>query len=378
MDDLQCKVEIAAAIEEDLKFASLESLSQHNFPIPTIQQTFETPHTPCNRILNWGNDIAWPRIIYHIEVNRDTEMLKRVTQRLESPGSAYVVHLASDVPGSVRDELIQHANNASSTSSSPMCILRGGYIVYLSSTDMQIIMNSMVWLLQNNPHWDFFVSLSGSDYPAMDGEALRGEIVREGGNRTWFVQKTYEGFPAHGLSFLSSHILERYKNYGIPCFADRTYHVIPGRRYWLASLVPSLKINKQITLSSGGIFHRSMVEFLVEDHRARAAYHYFRRFNKAAVEHYWQTLFTLPELGPLLYERSSCEMFWHKGRGGDGTHNTFLTMDVWDEAIEPALRGRIPFIRKFDSTEEREVLDRIDSFVRDDNEPRAMRCLCEY
>jgi len=374
----RCREEIEAAIDEDSKFASLDSLSQHDFAIPTMQQTFETPHT-CNRILNWGEDLAWPRIIYHIEVNGDTEMLKRVTRRLESPGSAYVVHLASDVPTSVRDELVQHANDASSSqSSSPMCILRGGQIVYLSSSDMQIVMNSMVWLLQNNPHWDFFVSLSGSDYPAMDGEALRGEIARGGGNRTWFAQ-TEEGFPAEDLSLLPSNLQKRYLSYGVPCSADRTYHVISGRRYWLASLVPSLKLNKQITLSSAGIFHRGMVEFLVKDRRARAAYHYFRRFHDSAVEHYWQTLFTLPELSPMLYERSACEMSWRKGRQthDDGSHNRFMSMDAWDEVIEPALRGRTPFIRKFDSTKEREVLDRIDSFVRDDDEPRAVRCLCQ-
>jgi hypothetical protein len=343
-----CRDEISAVIKQDSKYASLDSLDQDDFRLTTFPHTFATPEQ-CDLLQNWGFGLKWPRILYHIEVHKDTGMVMRVVERLQHEAHAFVIHLATDVPMQIETELRQYAQDSPSL----LCVVRGGIMVWRSSTDMQIIMSSMVWLLRSNPHWDFFVSLSGADYPTMDVDGLR-STIGEAGNRTWVHPDS--GPPR---SMLKWHRF-RFTRYGIACSVDRSYHKVKGRTFWLRKLVPSFKIGKTPPLSSGGIFHRSMVAFLVGDKRARAAYAYFRLLNVAGVEHYWSTIFTLPELDHLLIKRKPCSMSWTKGRGVDGTHNTYLSMDAWDEVIAPALRDQIPFIRKFDSIQEASVLDRID------------------
>ena len=95
---------------------------------------------------------------------------------------------------------------------------------------------------------------------------------------------------------------------------------------------------KSVTYSSGGIFHRKTLRFLVHDDRARAAFMFFRLTAPAAVEHYWSTVYTLADMEPLLSkdERQSVYMQWVKQGGRPvsdttrtKTSNTYLDMSQW-------------------------------------------------
>ena len=57
------------------------------------------------------------------------------------------------------------------------CAIRSGYIVYMSATDLQILFGTWQWLLNASSSWDFFVSLSGADYPSFDGATFNSMML---------------------------------------------------------------------------------------------------------------------------------------------------------------------------------------------------------
>ena len=343
--DITCKAQHNHELKRDKYFSSLKKLPSP-FPIQIFEQNVLTPKT-CFSLQNWGIPDSGPKIIFHIEVYKDLPMVKRTMRRLTHLNHAFMIHLASDVSYTKRQNITKWVEKQSS----PLCVVEGGYVVYKSSTDMEIIMTSMVWLLQHNTTWDFFISLSGADYPLLNVDSLRQRIQSEG-NRSWSVHKAMNKNHKN---------MERFYMTRLTCRQTRQTKLLTGhRKFWLKTLVPDFIPQKGYPLSSGGIFHRSMVKFLVSDDRARAAYMYFRLFPVAGVEHYWQTIYSLEELKNNITASLPCEMSWDEGREYDGTHNTFLTEKQWRSIIAPALKKRTPFIRKFNSIQERKVLNRID------------------
>lgn len=350
----KCEDEFKYELERDKHFASLSEL-----PSPFPVDTFDIPKPlskKCSSLMNWGNGKESPRIIFQIEVFNDVGIFKRVINRLSHPSHAFIVHVSMDVTTYTLKKLEKIAEDSSS---SLVCILHYGYTVWSSSTLIQIIMSSMIWLVNFKENWDFFVTLSGSDYPLLDVSLLRDEI-RAGGNKTWHIS-----------SDCPSVFASRFDYYFLTCQNDKKKikkKKISGRPFWLKTLVPKMIRKKSHSSQSGAMFHRDIVDFLVHDDRARAAFMFFRLFGFAADEHYTATVFSLPELQPKLIKKDFSMMEWNKGRGTgtngtkDGAHNTFLTLNEWSTIIQPALKKKVPFIRKFDSVKEKAVLDRIDSF----------------
>eukprot|EP00854_Cymbomonas_tetramitiformis_P014375 gene14375-17001_t len=103
-----------------------------------------------------------------------------------------------------------------------------------------------------------------------------------------------------------------------------------------------------------------MIDFLLTDDRARAAYMFFRLLMVAGVEHYWSSLFTLSELQSRTTNKVPCFMIWQGGRGANGIHNAYMTLNEWP-LIENYIKMGTPFARKFDSVRDRAVLDTIDN-----------------
>lgn len=354
----KCEDEKAYEIARDKYFASLTNETMPRpFPVDVPPLDFVT-NEQCEALSDFGKDPApdgSPRVVVHLEVYKDIPMIKRIIRRLaHERNHAFVVHLADDVNHDVIEQLAEYSAR---DSPAPLCVVQGGFITYLSSTDIRILFRSMQWLVEDSsgPTWDFFVSLSGADFPIMNGRTFSREL-KAAGSKTWFLKEQSRKDPYR---------TPRFEKYGMTCQeTSGEYEVIDGRTFWLKNLVPEIEADKHAPLSSGGIFHREMVEFLVRDDRARAAYMYFRHHNIAGVESYWPTIFTLPELRDKLLPRNSCAMYWAPvGRFRGATANSFMTMDTWDKYIKRAIDNGLPFIRKFDSEKEGKVLDRIEAYA---------------
>ena len=359
----ECEAEKSFELARDGEFGKLTSLPR---PFPLDDEfpiVLETPEQ-CAGLLK-GLSGPSPRVLVAIETYKQIGMVRRVVQRLSHQHSiGFLLHLASPVS-------LEHmlATRQLASSIPNVCVVRSGYIVYRTSTDMRILHSMWRWLLRVSPtSWDFFVSLSGSDYPAVDGATLSRLLLAKG-NVSW--RQPDRGMVAGQVNRSTAwpYAWHRFHDYGLGCEATRNYTRVSGRSFWLAKLAPDMSPSWTVPYSSGGIFHRDTIHFLVNDDRARAAYMFFRLFPTAGVEHYWATIYTLPDLAPLLTNATvvSCHMQWindggrleHQGKGGTA-HNTFLDMSQWS-AIEREIRLCTPFLRKFDLDLDQQVLDRIDA-----------------
>ena len=357
-------------------FAQLDSLPSP-FPVEAPNVTLQTPPT-CFR-LKGGS----PRVLFAIESFKQVEMVRRVVTRLEHLSHGFLLHTSSDVGANHTDAIIQLA-----ASTPRSCAVRSGYVVYLSASDLRILFGTWQWLLEEHQTnaWDFFVSLSGSDYPSFDGALLNALLARKG-NVSW-RQYSWAIDLEDADSDVSFAGPARMQTMGLTCHAELAYNQTncshagshagcalshdlrwQARTPWLFSLVPEIRAMKSITYSSGGIFHRETLRFLVHDDRARAAFMFFRLTAPAAVEHYWATVYTLPDLEPSLSkdELKSCHMQWVEWGGRPvsdpalaSTSNTYLDMSQWDK-VQKAMEGCTPFLRKFDPELDVDVLDRIDT-----------------
>ena len=362
----RCDEEKSFELARDRQLAKLTSLPtpfplDEGFPI-----TLETPQH-CMQLLQ-GLDVVQPRVLVAIESYKQIGLVRRVVQRLSHERSiGFLLHLAADVS-------VEHTVAARELASNTpdVCVLRSGYVVYRTSTDMRILFGMWRWLLHESTGWDFFISLSGADYPAVNGAKLI-QLLQRMGNVSWRLPE--RGMLAGELNRSSAWPVPglRFREYGLGCEATRNYTRVRGRTNWLARLVPAMSPRWTYPYSSGGIFHRNTIHFLVNDDRARAAYMFFRLFPVAGVEHYWATVYTLPDMAPFLTNvtLTSCHMQWRDSGGGGGrldmrkvnqstAHNTFLDISQWSN-IEQEITRCTPFLRKFDEVKEREVLDRIDA-----------------
>eukprot|EP00939_MAST-03C_sp_MAST-3C-sp1_P005507 g5507.t1 len=284
-------------------------------------------------------------------------------------------------------------------------VVRWGTMVYGSSTAMQIIVAGMKWFYDNySDGWDFFVPLTGQDYPLLPGSTLAKTLARSG-KRSWIVGEDMSAECASSISMpLSSTLMEQWGrmttlNYPCTIGGFKSVYRFKNRSPWLFGRGRGMPTNEQSekpgdsvttapsnfsresegvagsyslrfckgTTMSTGIFHRDAVAVLTRDPRALKAFAFFR-LSIIPEEHYWiSVLSSLGSFGeeesdrrPLLLQKSPCEMNWRRGHGADGIHNTYLTMkerDIIDDAIQ---KGRL-FARKFDEAIDSSILDYIDS-----------------
>jgi len=335
----ECEKERTHQVQRDMQFARMQQL-----PEIVDVETFRLEEMRgCSSVTRGMGPVA-PRVVFFMIVYKDFGMIERVVERLRLVGRhAFVLHITDDVSPDFEQQLLDLSERVDA-----VCILKGGYIAYESSTDVVVAFSYMSWLLGQGEDWDFTVLMSGADYPLMSGLRLNQELQRSG-NLTWDLSD-----PAWWP--------QRMTRWQTTCAAlgGSSREEVPGRDPWILRLLPEMQSMKGRSLLSTGILHRRAVAFLVEDLRARMAFNFFSLIFSGS-EHYIQSTLTLPAMRPHILRREAAYMSWTQGRmvGQGLVSNTFLTMEQWPQ-IGASIEMSVPFARKFDSVLDREVLDRID------------------
>ena len=84
---------------------------------------------------------------------------------------------------------------------------------------------------------------------------------------------------------------------------------------------------------STGVYAWDAARFLVDDPRARRAFHFFRRAGHGQVEHYWSSTLASWYSPRRLLDRDPALMSWHRGvyvGARHGVSNSFLTASELD------------------------------------------------
>jgi hypothetical protein len=108
-----------------------------------------------------GNNISKQvAIAYFILVHRFPAQFKRLFKALYHPANHYLIHLDKKASNSLYADLKEFLANYPNTH-----ILKSENVVWGGYSTVQAELNGMNYLLNLNTKWEFFINLSGQDYP---------------------------------------------------------------------------------------------------------------------------------------------------------------------------------------------------------------------
>ena len=334
-------------------FSSLKTLPTP-FPVQYFGIKFLTSN--CNNFYKvFPVDKERKNIIFMFLFYNDFEMIKRTIKKLTyDTYHHFLIVFPSDVDINLQKEIIEYYKGNETVS-----IVNCGYISYYSSKDMEIIYSINRWIIQM-PNWDFFIPLSQADYTLYPGIEVNNRI----GNKTW-CQENYDKYDKEDMKLIKYRFYDETR-YSCSQYPRSSILLNDGRFPWFFDLIKTeFKIGWLQPHSSGGIFNRETIEFLVNNDEARAIYMFIRGHPVAGVEHYWSSIFTFPYFKDKLNKKSSVLMSWEHGRKGQapGVSNTYLTINEY-EMIKKAYDDGTLFCRKFNSKIEKDILDKIDELYK--------------
>lgn len=132
-------------------------------------------------------------VAYFIQIAENTvDHLPRLLRRLYHPGNVYAIHFDLKIPQDVvrRAEADIRANSVYAQS---VHIMPSELITYRGISMLLNTINAMRLLLDNDAKWDYFINLSGADYPLVSAQLQRKLLAKEKGlnyftfapKRTW-------------------------------------------------------------------------------------------------------------------------------------------------------------------------------------------------
>jgi hypothetical protein len=141
------------------------------FQKPPLRNASNVPPDPNRFYDSYKGGVPLPpegaapavRLAFFFTVYADAQFVRRLLQRLYSPTHYYLLHLDASV-GSVSVEFEQQMR-ALADSHDNVFLTKDVPIVYGASTATILLTRAMAWFDKHATGWDYFVPLTGSDYP---------------------------------------------------------------------------------------------------------------------------------------------------------------------------------------------------------------------
>jgi hypothetical protein len=141
------------------------------FQRPPLRNASNVPPDPNRFYDSYKGGVSLPpeaaapavRLAFFFTVYADAQFVRRLLQRLYSPTHYYLLHLDASV-GSVSVEFEQQMR-ALADSHDNVFLTKDVPIVYGASTATILLTRAMAWFDKYATGWDYFVPLTGSDYP---------------------------------------------------------------------------------------------------------------------------------------------------------------------------------------------------------------------
>jgi hypothetical protein len=157
----------AAAIQP---LQAVDAGASKAFQQPSLQPA-DPPPPNADRFMDSSVGVNLPsvstppkvRLAFFFTVYADAPFVERLFKRLYSPTHYYMFHLDASV-GSVSVEFEQHMRKLADTHSN-VFLAKDVSIVYGASTATILLTRAMAWFDKYATGWDYFVPLTGSDYP---------------------------------------------------------------------------------------------------------------------------------------------------------------------------------------------------------------------
>ncbi|SDQ09733.1 Core-2/I-Branching enzyme [Chryseobacterium soldanellicola] len=184
------------------------------------------------------------RIAYFIMVHHKPEVFKEMFQKIYARDQFYLIHIDRKASLEITEEiqlyLIRFPN---------AYILESTNIVYGGFSMIQAELNAIEFLLNVSSEWDYFINLSGEDYPLKSQNIIR-KFLSINKNRNYIFY--------YDQKFYRPDTLQRIENY----FTELSYKI--------SSLISDREFMKDVTPYIGGkwvIFTRETCSFLVNNEK---------------------------------------------------------------------------------------------------------------
>lgn len=269
-------------------------------------------------------------IAYFILVHRFPEQFKRLFKAIFHPENYYLIHLDKKTGLEVYDDikgfLIDFPNTYILDSEN---VIWGGYSM------VQAELNGMQYLLNINAEWDFFINLSGQDYPMKSQKIIREFLTKNKGNNFLKIANQASERPE---------TMNRIENYFVE--TSNGFEGIPYKRAYLKDVISYI----------GGqwmILTRQCCEFICNSGEMQKFEDYYLN-TLIADESFFQTVLMNTSFDGKLINDDKRAIIWIPDGDIKLRPKTFTEDD-----IKFLLTGDNLFARKFDDNIDANIIDMI-------------------
>lgn len=267
------------------------------------------------------------KIAYFILVHRFPEQFKRCFNAIYDPANYYLIHLDKKASNKVHENVKKFlANSPNASLLDSESVVWGGYSM------VQVELNGIKELLRLYTDWDFFINLSGQDFPLKTQEYIQNYLGENRGNNFIKVANQAKVRPD---------TLNRVENYFIETDVD--FSSSTNKRPFLKNMTPYI----------GGqwmILTRECCEFFSNCDETLEIEDYYRN-TLIADESFFQTVMMNTSFDGTIVNDDKRAIIWIP----DG--NVKLRPKTFTRADLPfLLEGDNLFARKFDEIEDSDIL----------------------
>ncbi|MDO9581191.1 MAG: beta-1,6-N-acetylglucosaminyltransferase [Bacteroidales bacterium] len=291
-------------------------------------------------------------IAYFILVHRFPEQFKRLFKAIYHPENYYLIHLDKKTGVEIYEDIEEFLIDFPNT-----YILESENVVWGGYSMVQAELNGIKYLLNLNVEWDFFINLSGQDYPLKSQKIIREYLSQNHGNS--FIKI------ANQLS-VRPETMNRIENYFLE--TENGFLGAPYKRAYLKDVIPYI----------GGqwmILTRECCEFICNSGEAKKFEDYYLN-TLIADESFFQTVLMNTSFEGKLTNDDKRAIIWIPDIGIKLRSKTFTESDTksliasgkiklrpktfTDEDIDFLLEGDNLFARKFDDNIDENIIDNME------------------
>lgn len=343
---------------------------------PLAHDDFLTPES-CSALRLRPPAHSGPRALFLVIAFQQPALLARLLRRLQAEDGRHAILVHTDRRASA--DFMREITSLAAALEPPACVAHSHAIVYSTGTEVEVLMAAMAHFVHTwaDSGWDYFIPLSGQDYPLLAPAAMLERLGAAAGRsymragRGHAACRSAAQLRDGGEARWRDEFDVRACTYNAPCLPPQPSALsgaanvpVRPRAPWLWAQLPDLQFCWTRPMASG-VYGADASRFLVRDRRARRAFYFFRRLGLAQSEHFFSSaLGSWYDNGTNLLDIDPVVMSWTRGstrgrRRGD-ISNTFLTSDE-AELISAGRASGALFARKFHLEVDAAVLDLIDA-----------------
>lgn len=115
-------------------------------------------------------------IAYFILVHRLPNQFKRLFNSIYEPGNCYLIHIDKKASDALKEEVQLFLKPFAN-----VYIMQSANVVWGGYSMVQVELDGMKYLLDINVDWDYFINLSGQDYPLKSQKIIRQFLTKNNG-----------------------------------------------------------------------------------------------------------------------------------------------------------------------------------------------------